>query len=84
MRARPLGTDGPEIPVVGQCTWELERAPRRDVDAALRAGIDARATLIDSAEMHGDGRVEELLGELLPDLLGPRRDEFSVVSKVLP
>jgi diketogulonate reductase-like aldo/keto reductase len=84
MRTRPLGKDGPEVPVIGQGTWELERSPRRDVDAALRAGIDAGATLIDTAEMYGDGRVERLVGELLRDLLGPRRDELFLVSKVLP
>ncbi len=48
--------------------------------AALRRGLDAGMTHVDTAEMYGDGRVEEILGEAFAD----RRDEIFLVSKVLP
>ncbi len=48
--------------------------------ATLRAGLDAGATLIDTAEMYGDGRSEELVGEAIAG----RRDEVFLVTKVYP
>jgi diketogulonate reductase-like aldo/keto reductase len=69
-----------ELPVVGQGSWELEAAPRRQAVEALRRGIDAGMTHIDTAEMYGVGRVEEIVGEAIAG----RRDEVFLVSKVLP
>jgi diketogulonate reductase-like aldo/keto reductase len=73
---------GDAIPVLGQGTWMLGEDPRRRVDEvkALRAGIDLGMTLIDTAEMYGDGAAEELVG----DAIAGRRDEVFLVSKVLP
>jgi len=48
--------------------------------AALRAGMDLGMTLIDTAEMYGDGAAERLVGEAIAG----RRDSAFVVSKVLP
>jgi diketogulonate reductase-like aldo/keto reductase len=48
--------------------------------AALRRGLDLGLTHIDTAEMYGDGAVEELVGEAIAG----RRDEVFLVSKVLP
>lgn len=48
--------------------------------AALRAGIDMGLTLIDTAELYGDGRAERVVGEAIRG----RRDEVFLVSKVLP
>jgi len=67
------------VPVVGQGTWNMERDRRRAV-AALRAGLDAGMTHVDTAEMYGSGRVEEIVGEAIAG----RRDEVFLVSKVLP
>ena len=53
---------------------------RREEIAALRLGIDLGLTLIDTAEMYGDGRAEELVGEAIAG----RRDEVFIVSKVYP
>jgi diketogulonate reductase-like aldo/keto reductase len=47
---------------------------------ALRRGLDAGLRHVDTAEMYGEGRVEELVGEALAG----RRDEVFLVSKVLP
>ena len=56
------------------------RAQRAEEIATLRAGLDAGATLIDTAEMYGDGRSEELVGEAIAG----RRDEVFLVTKVYP
>jgi len=56
------------------------RATRAEEIATLRLGLDLGATLIDTAEMYGDGRAEQLVGEAIAG----RRDEAFLVSKVLP
>jgi diketogulonate reductase-like aldo/keto reductase len=68
--------------VLGQGTWRLgeNSSRRRDEMAALRLGLDLGMTLIDTAEMYGDGATEEMVGEALAG----RRDEVFLVSKVLP
>ena len=73
---------GETIPALGQGTWHMaeRRSPRRDEIAALRTGLDLGMTLIDTAEMYGDGGAEELVGEAIAG----RRDEVFLVSKVLP
>jgi diketogulonate reductase-like aldo/keto reductase len=80
MRHRAFGPTGKEVAVVGQGTWNMERDDRRAAIAALRQGLDAGMTHVDTAEMYGDGRVEELVGEAIEG----RRDEVFLVSKVLP
>jgi diketogulonate reductase-like aldo/keto reductase len=74
--------DGERIPKLGQGTWEMgEREARRASEiAALRAGIDLGMTVIDTAEMYGDGATETLVGEALAGL----RDQVFLVSKVYP
>jgi diketogulonate reductase-like aldo/keto reductase len=54
-------------------------AERRAVET-LRAGLDLGMTHIDTAEMYGNGRSEELVGEAIAG----RREEVFLVSKVLP
>jgi diketogulonate reductase-like aldo/keto reductase len=73
---------GESIPVMGLGTWHLGESPaRRDSElAALRLGIDRGLTLIDTAEMYGNGAAEALVGEAIAG----RRDEVFLVSKVLP
>jgi diketogulonate reductase-like aldo/keto reductase len=70
------------IPVLGQGTWHLaeNRARRASEIAALRHGLDAGMTLIDTAEMYADGDAEILAGEAIAG----RRDQVFLVSKVLP
>jgi diketogulonate reductase-like aldo/keto reductase len=75
MRRKRFGTHGTLVPVIGQGTWPL---PDRD---ALRFGISLGMTHIDTAEMYGDGRSEEIVGEAI---VGVPRDQLFLVSKVLP
>lgn len=78
MRRYPLGTDGPQIPVIGQGTWAMEHD--RDPIPALRRGLDLGMTHIDTAEMYGRGAVEEIVGKAI----GGRRAEVFLASKVSP
>jgi diketogulonate reductase-like aldo/keto reductase len=68
-----------EVPVIGQGTWNLETDPAA-ARAALKAGLDAGLTHIDTAEMYGRGKVEEIVGAAIAG----RRDEVFLVTKVLP
>jgi diketogulonate reductase-like aldo/keto reductase len=73
---------GSRIPVLGQGTWHMGENPsaRRGEVAALRLGMDLGMTLIDTAEMYGEGAAEELVAEAIAG----RRDEVFLVSKVYP
>ena len=73
---------GERVPAIGQGTWRMgeDRATRVEEIETLRLGLDLGATLIDTAEMYGDGRAEELIGEAIAG----RRDETFLVSKVYP
>ncbi len=71
-----------EVPAIGQGTWEIDGARAGELRAveALRAGLDLGLTHIDTAEMYGSGRAEELTGQAIAG----RREEVFLVSKVLP
>jgi len=73
---------GERVPAYGQGTWNIGDDPATHAEeiATLRLGLDLGATLIDTAEMYGDGRSEELVGEAIRS----RRDEVFLVSKVYP
>jgi len=68
--------------VLGQGTWNMgdSTARRQDELAALREGIALGMTLIDTAEMYGDGRSESLVAEAIAGV----REKIFLVTKVLP
>lgn len=70
------------IPRMGQGTWHVGDDPSRRAQEveALREGVRRGLTLIDTAEMYGDGRSEELVGEAIRG----RRDDVFLVSKMTP
>ena len=74
--------DGERVPVLGQGTWRMgERKNARPRElGALRLGIELGMSLIDTAEMYGDGGAEELVAEAIH---GQQQDVF-VVTKVYP
>jgi diketogulonate reductase-like aldo/keto reductase len=73
---------GEEVPVLGQGTWGMGEHPenRNNEIDALRFGIDVGMTVIDTAEMYGDGASEELVGKAIEE----RRSKVFLVDKVLP
>jgi diketogulonate reductase-like aldo/keto reductase len=73
---------GRPIPVLGQGTWGMgeDHAKRHAEIAALRLGLDLGMTLIDTAEMYGEGGAEEVIAEAMAG----RRTEVFLVSKVYP
>jgi diketogulonate reductase-like aldo/keto reductase len=74
--------DGAVIPVLCQGTWHMGEGyhpAQREADS-LRLGIDLGMTLIDTAEMYGDGAAERVVGQAIAG----RRDEVFLVSKVYP
>jgi len=73
---------GERVPAFGVGTWQIgdRAALRLEELATIRAALDRGATLIDTAEMYGEGRSETLVGEAIRG----RRDEVFLVSKVYP
>jgi diketogulonate reductase-like aldo/keto reductase len=80
MKTVKLGARG--IPALGQGTWRLgeDRRAKAQEAAAIQDGVARGLTLIDTAEMYGDGETESFLGEALAGL----RDQVYLVSKVYP
>lgn len=73
---------GAAVPALGQGTWFMGegRRPQAEEVAALQHGLDLGLTLIDTAEMYGDGGAEIVVGRAVKG----RRDDVVLVSKVLP
>lgn len=73
---------GERVPALGQGTWCLgeDRTTRAEEIATLRLGLDLGLTLIDTAEMYGEGETELLVGAAIAG----RRNEAFLVSKVYP
>src|SRR5581483_11544489 len=76
---REIGQTGMHLTAIGLGTWGMERNPKKAVEA-LRVGIDTGANHIDTAEMYGEGQVEEIVDEAIQG----RRNKVFLVSKVLP
>ena len=74
--------DDRRVPQLGQGTWNMAEAAGKRLEeiAALRRGIELGMTVIDTAEMYGDGKSETLVGEAIKGV----RDQVFLVSKVLP
>lgn len=74
--------DGTEVPALGLGTWHMgERSQAaKDEAAAIRLGIELGMTLIDTAEMYGNGGAEEVIAESTAG----QRDKLFIVSKVYP
>ncbi len=70
------------VPVIGQGTWRMgeDRHRRKAEVSALKSGIELGLTLIDTAEMYGEGGAEEVVGQAIAG----QRDNVMLVSKVYP
>jgi diketogulonate reductase-like aldo/keto reductase len=73
---------GERVPAFGVGTWHMGENPKSRAEeiATLRLAIELGATLIDTAEMYGEGKAEALVGEAIAG----RRDDVFLVSKVYP
>ncbi|MEJ7641825.1 MAG: aldo/keto reductase [Candidatus Nitrosocosmicus sp.] len=91
MIKRKFGWTDVEVPIIGQGTWLIDdnggggnhhhnNNNHKIAIKTLQLGLDLGMTHIDTAEMYGNGRAEELVGEAISG----RRDEVFLVSKVLP
>ncbi len=75
--------NGDKLTALGMGTWFMgdnERYRREEI-AALRYGIEHGVNLIDTAEMYGNGRSEQLVGEAISHYA---RESVYLLSKVLP
>ncbi len=80
---------GETLPSIGLGTWRMGESAgsRRAEVAAIRLAVEIGYRVFDTAEMYGEGRAEQLLGQALDDALrahAVRRDEVFIVSKVYP
>ena len=73
---------GNVVPAIGLGTWHMGEQARaaKDEIKALQLGLDLGMTLIDTAEMYGEGGAEEIVGQAITG----RRDQVYLVSKVYP
>jgi diketogulonate reductase-like aldo/keto reductase len=79
LKQKKFGTGGPDVSVIGQGTWYLDRGDRKAAIAALRRGIETGMTHIDTAEMYGEA--EPVIADAIAGL---PREKLFLVSKVLP
>jgi diketogulonate reductase-like aldo/keto reductase len=82
MRRHVRLPDGTEVPALGQGTWHMGESRRSAASevAALKLGIELGVTLIDTAEMYGNGGAEEIVAQAIAG----QRDQVFIVSKVYP
>ncbi len=78
MKHRRFGSTGREVAIVGQGTWYIDEGDRAAAVAALRCGVEAGMTHIDTAEMYGEAEL------VVGDAIAGRREGLFLVSKVLP
>src|SRR5712664_2571822 len=78
MKFRQFGSNGPQVSVIGQGTWYIDRGDRNSAVAALRRGVELGMTHVDTAEMYGDAEL------VIAEAIAGRRDDIFLVSKVLP
>src|SRR5690349_15368378 len=87
MERRTIGRLGREVSVVGLGTWQLGadwgQVDEADALAILDAAVDNGVTLLDTADVYGDGRSERLIGRYLADRgAGADRDGIMVATKM--
>jgi diketogulonate reductase-like aldo/keto reductase len=78
VKQQQFGKGGPQVSVIGQGTWYLDRGDRKAAVEALRRGIELGMTHIDTAEMYGDAEL------VIAEVIEGKRDGLFLVSKVLP
>ncbi|MFE0106901.1 aldo/keto reductase [Streptomyces sp. NPDC059009] len=86
MEKRLLSRAGRKVSVVGLGTWQFgdgwEHVPVRDVHAILEAAVAAGVDFIDTADVYGDGRSEQLIGHFLKDFRTSPGERPTVATKL--
>jgi aryl-alcohol dehydrogenase-like predicted oxidoreductase len=86
MKKQRLGSEGPDISVIGFGAWEAggdmwgPNESEEEIIEAIRAGLDAGITWVDTAEVYGDGTSEDIVARALQG----RRDDVFLATKVAP
>jgi diketogulonate reductase-like aldo/keto reductase len=80
MQNRVFGPTKKQVPMIGQGTWQMEKNNRNDCIKTLQRGIELGLTHIDTAELYGTGKVEDLVSEAIAG----QRDKVFLASKVKP
>jgi diketogulonate reductase-like aldo/keto reductase len=89
MRTIELGSTGEQIPVIGQGLWGVSRLKGlflgksyyKEIKSALKKGIGLGLTHLDTAEVYGLGKAEEVLGDAIKTI---PRDELFITTKLFP
>ena len=83
MEKRILGRTGRAVSVVGLGTWQLGAdwgdVAEKDALAVLEAAAATGTTFLDTADVYGDGRSEQIIGQFLAANPGA---EFTVATKM--
>jgi aryl-alcohol dehydrogenase-like predicted oxidoreductase len=81
MESRTLGRTGRDVSVIGLGTWQLGadwgEVTEADATAVLAASVEAGVTFLDTADVYGDGRSEQIIGRFLRD-----HDGLTVATKM--
>ncbi|WP_288410490.1 aldo/keto reductase [uncultured Herbaspirillum sp.] len=76
MKSRRFGSTGAEVSEIGFGAWAIGGSwgdvSAQDAKAALHAALDAGVSFIDTADVYGDGRSEQLIAQVLKERGGPR------------
>ncbi|CAN5127719.1 aldo/keto reductase [soil metagenome] len=71
MQQRRLGRTGRQVSVIGLGTWQLGadwgEVSTEDARAVLDASVKGGVTFFDTADVYGDGRSEQIIGQFLSD-----------------
>lgn len=92
-REQTVSLGGTEIPALGVGAWAWgtkhfwgygKEYGREDVAAALRTSLESGVSLVDTAEIYGNGASERIIGELLSELPADRRPVLATKFVPLP
>ena len=81
MIKQKFGWTNVDVPIIGQGTWLIDDGVDSRAIKTLQIGLDLGMTHIDTAEMYGNGKAEELVGHAIA---GRKREDIFLASKVLP
>jgi aryl-alcohol dehydrogenase-like predicted oxidoreductase len=88
MRTRPFGRTGRQVSEIGFGAWAIGadwgHVEAGDAEAALNAALDAGMTFIDTADVYGDGRSEQLIARVLKARGGERPFVATKAGRRLP